>query len=170
MERVLLLNQSYEPISVINWQRAISMLTLGKVEVVKEYDGKQIRSKYLVLKMPAVVRLLNIFKRPRKRVKFNKMNVLARDGWKCQYCNQKFPTSELTYDHVIPRARGGKTNWENIVMCCPKCNSKKKDRLPHEAGLKLRKLPTKPDWVPIFSVTLSRKQIPEVWKDFCYVS
>lgn len=170
MERVLLLNQSYEPISVINWQKAISMLTLDKVEVIKEYEDKEVRSKFLVFKMPAVVRLIRAFKRPRKRVKFNKTNVLARDNWRCQYCYQKFSTSELTYDHVIPRSKGGKTVWENIVTCCTSCNGRKGDRLPQEVGLKLRKQPTRPDWVPIFSITLSRKRIPEIWKDFCYIS
>lgn len=168
MENVLLLNQSYEPISVINWQKALTLLFLDKVEVIKEYDDKNIRSRYLVLKMPAVVRLLRAFRRPRKRVKFNKTNVLARDRWTCQYCNQKFPSSELTYDHVIPRSQGGKTFWGNIVCCCQKCNSKKGNRTPSEAGMKLRKQPTRPDWVPIFSIVLSRGKVPEIWKDFCF--
>lgn len=168
MESVLLLNQSYEPISIINWQRAVSMLTLDKVEVIKEYE-KKIHSRYVALKMPAVVRLLKAFKRPRKKVKFNKVNVLARDRWACQYCNQKFSTNELTYDHVVPRSKGGKTVWENIVTCCISCNGKKGNRLPQEVGMKLRKQPTRPDWVPIFSAALSRGQIPEIWKDFCYI-
>jgi len=169
MESVLLLNQSYEPISVINWQKAISMLTLEKVEVIKEYDNKKIRSRYVILQMPAVVRLLKAFRRPRKMVKFNKMNVLARDRWTCQYCNQKFSAGTLTYDHVVPKSKGGKTIWENIVTCCSVCNGTKGNRLPQEAGMKLRKRPTRPDWVPIFSASLSHGRIPEVWKDFCYL-
>lgn len=170
MERVLLLNQSYEPISVINWQKAISLLVLDKVEVIEEYEGKNIRSKHIVFRMPAVVRLLKAFRRPRKRVKFNKTNVLARDNWKCCYCGQKFSTSELTYDHVIPRSKGGKTTWNNIVSCCINCNSKKGSRSLNESGMRLRKKPTRPDWVPIFSITLSRKKIPKIWKEFCFHS
>ena len=167
MERVLLLNQSYEPISVINWQRAITLFTLGKVEVIKEYDNN-IRSQYIVFKMPAVVRLLNAFRRPRKRVKFNRQNILARDRWRCQYCGNKFAAKELTYDHVLPRAKGGTTCWENIVTSCIPCNLKKGDKTPQQVGLKLKKKPTRPDWVPIFTITVSRKTMPEAWRDFCF--
>jgi len=168
MERVLLLNQSYEPISILSWQKAIRLVILNKVEILREYD-KSIRSKFLIFKMPAVIRLLNTFRRPRKKVKFNKLNVLARDSWHCQYCHQPFNTNELTFDHLIPRSKGGKTTWLNIITCCSECNSKKGNRTPQEAGMRLRKQPTIPDWIPIFSKTLSRKEIPEMWKDFCYL-
>jgi len=168
MERVLLLNQSYEPISVINWKKAITLVTLGKVEVVEEYNNKNIRSKFLILRMPAVVRLLRNFRRPRKRVKFNRQNILARDRWRCQYCGCKFVAKELTYDHVIPKSRGGKTCWENIVTCCMPCNSSKGDRTPQEANMRVRKQPTRPDWVPIFTISVSQMSIPEPWKEFCY--
>lgn len=166
MERVLLLNQSYEPISVINWKKAITLITLEKVEVVEEYS-KNIRSKFLVLKMPAVVRLLKAFRRPRKRVKFNKQNVLARDRWRCMYCGKKYPIKELTYDHVMPRSRGGKTCWENITTCCILCNSKKGDKTPQEANMKLKKRPTKPDWIPIFRMQMGQ-EIPDKWKMYCW--
>jgi 5-methylcytosine-specific restriction endonuclease McrA len=167
MEQVLLLNQSYEPISVINWKRAVTLLTLGKIEVVEEYN-EDIRSMYLVIKAPAVVRLLKSFRRPRKRVKFNRQNILARDRWKCQFCGQKFPSKELTYDHVLPKSRGGKTIWENIVTACESCNLKKGGKTPQEANMKLKKRPTRPDWVPIFTISVSRKAVPEPWKNFCY--
>jgi len=167
MERVLLLNQSYEPVSVINWKRAITMFTLGKVEIIEEYE-KDIRSRFLVIKAPAVVRLLKAFRRPRKRVKFNRQNILARDRWRCQYCRNKFISKDLTYDHVIPKSRGGQTCWENIVTCCMPCNSKKGDRLPREVGMRIRKQPTRPDWVPIFTVSISKRTIPDSWKSFCY--
>jgi 5-methylcytosine-specific restriction endonuclease McrA len=167
MERVLLLNQSYEPISIINWKKAIIMLTLGKVEVIEEYE-KDIRSRFIIIKAPAVVRLLNIFSRPRKRVKFNRQNILARDRWCCQYCGKKFVSKDLTYDHVTPKSRGGSTCWENIVTCCISCNLKKGDRTPHEANMRIRKQPTKPDWVPIFTISISKSTIPDPWKSFCY--
>lgn len=168
MEQVLLLNQSYEPILTIGWKKAISMFFLGKVEVVKEYE-REIHSKHLTIKIPAVVRLLNSFKRYKKKVRFNRMNVIARDNRKCQYCGKSFFPGELTLDHVIPRAKGGKTSWKNIVSCCSSCNVKKADRTPEEAGMRLIKQPITPDWLPIFSITLSWRQIPEIWKDFCYL-
>ena len=169
MERVLLLSQSYEPISIINWKKAVVLLTLGKVEVVGEYD-QNIRSKFLVIKMPAVVRLLRAFYRPRKRVKFNRQNILARDRMRCQYCGMRLPAKDLTYDHVIPKSRGGKTCWENIVTCCIPCNSKKANKTPQEANMRVKKQPTRPDWVPIFAIALSKKTIPDSWKEFCYLN
>jgi len=166
MERTLLLSQSYEPIAAISWQRAICLFTLGKVEVIEEYD-RDVRSTYIVFKMPAVVRLVRAFRRHKKRVKFSKQNVFARDRWKCQYCDVKPPVSELTYDHVVPKSRGGRTIWENIVTACQECNAKKADRTPKEAGMRPRKPPVRPDWVPIFSVRLA-PTVPESWRDYCY--
>ena len=167
MNRVLLLNQSYEPISTINWRKAICMLTLDKVEVVKEYNT-QIRSQHLTFNLPSVVRLLRSVKRPRNRVKFNRHNILARDRFLCQYCHKRFSANDLTFDHVLPKSRGGKTSWDNIVSCCAKCNGKKGNRTPYEAGMPLRKFPQEPDWIPVFSVTLANSDIPEDWKTFCY--
>ena len=114
MERTLLLSQGYEPLGTIGWQRAITLLTLGKVEVLEEYD-RNIRSIHLVFKMPAVVRLFNKFRRGKKAVKFSRHNILARDGWKCAYCRVKVKTSEMTMDHVTPRSQGGITCWENLA-------------------------------------------------------
>lgn len=166
MERTLLLSQSYEPIATISWQRAICLLTLGKVEVVEEYDCS-VRSVSVVFKMPAVVRLVRAFRRHKKRVKFSKQNVFARDRWKCQYCGSKPSISELTYDHVLPRSRGGRTSWENIVTACRDCNARKADRTPEEAGMKPRKRPERPDWVPVFSINVVQ-HIPETWKGYCW--
>lgn len=164
--RVLLLSQSYEPISVISWQKAISMSILNKIEIIKEYEGKYIHSVYLSIKVPAVARLLNSFKRSHRRVKFNKTNILARDGWKCCYCGNSFPARELTYDHVVPRSRGGKTNFENVVACCIECNKKKGSHLPHEIGFKLKKKPARPEWSLILSTVLLQRKIPDAWKEF----
>ena len=164
--RTLLLSAAYEPISTISWQRALTLLTLGKVEVVEEYDH-DIHSRFLVIKMPAVVRLVRMFRKNRQRVKFSRTNVLARDRWKCQYCGEKFPTEELTYDHVTPKSRGGKTRWENIVTACRDCNGRKANRTPKEAGMRLRRKPARPTWVPIFTVQLSGSA-PEQWRDYLY--
>jgi len=168
MERVLVLNQSYEPIRIVNWQRAIKDWVIGKVEIIKEYKDKELRSAFLVIKMPAVVRLINSFRKPRKAIKYNKMNLFARDRWKCSFCGEKKATSELTKDHVIPKSKGGKTTWENIVTCCKECNTKKGDRTPKEAGMRLRKKPSAPNWVPVFMWKISTN-IPEPWKDYCWM-
>jgi 5-methylcytosine-specific restriction endonuclease McrA len=166
MERTLLLNQGYEPLSTISWQRAISLLTLGKVEVIEEYD-RDIRSAFLVIKMPAVVRLISFFRRRKHQVKFSRHNILARDGWKCQYCGVKVQTQSMTQDHVLPRSQGGRTSWENIVTCCETCNAKKANKTPQQAKMKLRKKPVKPTWVPVFTVQISGSP-PEQWRDYVY--
>src|ERR1700759_1186456 len=112
--QTLLLNQGFEPIKVISWQRAISLLFLGKVEVLEEYD-RNIRSVSLIIKIPAVVRLLRAFRRHARPVKFSRVNIYARDSYKCQYCGRKASLHELTYAHVVPRSHGGPTDWTNIV-------------------------------------------------------
>ena len=113
--RTLLLSQSYEPIKVISWRRAFRLLTLGKVEVLEEYD-QHVRTVSVIFKAPAVVRLLRAFRRHKKPVKFSRVNIYARDKYRCQYCSSEAPIAELTYDHVVPRAQGGKTTWQNIVF------------------------------------------------------
>ncbi|MCC6746908.1 MAG: HNH endonuclease [Deltaproteobacteria bacterium] len=167
MDRTLLLSQVYEPITVISWRRAISLLTLGKVEVVETYD-QNIRSVSLVLKLPSVVRLVHSFRRHKHPVRFSRQNVLARDRWRCQYCGQKRTSAELTYDHVIPRAKGGKTCWENIVTACVECNARKADRTPEQARMRLLQEPARPSWVPIFTLQISRQSVPDAWRDYCY--
>ena len=168
MRKVLVLDQSYMPISVVSLKRAMKYLAKEKAEVIKEYNST-IRSARATWKIPAVVRFIVKFKRPRKMVKFSRKNVYARDRWHCQYCRQKFEPVELTYDHVVPKSRGGKTEWNNIVTACTECNLKKGDRTPQEARMPLYRIPTKPDWVPIFVIKLMRdRHIPEQWRDFCY--
>ena len=154
MEQVLLLNITYEPLKVINWKRAIIMLTLGKIEVIEEYN-REIRSVSFAIKLPAVVRLLRFVKRPKTPVRFCRQNIYIRDDYKCQYCGGKRPPGELTWDHVLPRARGGKTEWENIVTCCIGCNRKKGGRIPSEASMSL-----------INSAFTERETFWSGWSDF----
>lgn len=166
MQSTLLLSQGYEPLATISWQRAIGMLTLGKCEVVEEYDQK-LRSRYLVIKMPAVVRLIQRFRRRKQTVKFSRHNILARDRWRCQYCGVAVNTADMTQDHVVPRAQGGKTCWDNIVTACGGCNANKANRTPEQAGMMLRRRPEKPDWVPVFSVRIGGDP-PEQWVSYLY--
>lgn len=165
--RTLVLSQGYEPLKVIPWQKAITLLTLGKIEVIEEYDHN-IRSTSIVFKCPAVVRLVSAFKRHKKRVKFSRVNIFARDKYRCQYCNMKGKLAELTYDHVLPKSRGGKTTWTNIVTACQKCNGKKKDRTPREAGMKLRKKPIQPSWVPSMTIQIRKEYAPSAWASYLY--
>ena len=165
--RVLLLAQSYEPLEVISWKRAFSLLTLGKIEVLEEYDDR-VRTVSLVFKVPAVVRLLNAFRRRNKIVKFSRINIYARDGFRCQYCGNKARIEELTYDHVVPRAQGGKTSWTNIVACCYSCNRRKGNRTPAQAGMKLRSKPVQPQWVPAMTIRISTRSVPDAWTDYLY--
>jgi 5-methylcytosine-specific restriction endonuclease McrA len=165
--RTLLLSQGFEPIKVIPWQRAITLLFLGKVEVIEEYDH-DVRSVSLVIKIPAVVRLLRAFRRHAKPVKFSRVNIYARDHYRCQYCGRRASISELTYDHVTPRSQGGRTEWTNIVTACYECNRRKGGRTPREAGMQLLTPPVQPNWVPAVTIRISMRSIPEAWRDYLY--
>jgi len=167
MANTLLLNQGYQPLATISWQKAVCLLTLGKVEVIEEYDQKELRSRTWVIKMPAVVRLVKSIRRHKKHVKFSRSNVYARDRWKCQYCGEKHKTDELNLDHVVPKSKGGKTCWSNIVTSCIDCNTKKRDLALSEAQMKLIKKPIRPDWVPIFSIRF-KGTVPDKWASYIY--
>ena len=167
LANTLLLNQGFEPIKVISWQRAISLLFLGKVEVIEEYE-QDVRSVSLIIKVPAVVRLLRAFRRHSRPVKFSRVNIYARDNYKCQYCSRKASISDLTYDHVVPRSKGGPTEWTNIVTCCYLCNRKKGGRTPDEAGMRLLAKPTQPNWVPAVAIRISLRSVPDAWQDYLY--
>lgn len=169
MERTLLLTAAYEPIDIIPWQDAIRLLFLNKAEVVEEYE-KELRSVYLVIKMPAVVRLLNMFKKRKKKVKFSRVNIYARDKFLCQYCGVGGQMKDFTFDHVIPRAQGGKTVWENIVTCCKTCNGKKDNRTPKQAGMKLNRKPIRPEWLPAVKIKINQQHMPEAWKEYIFWS
>lgn len=163
----LVVDQGYAPVKVVTWQRAIQLLFLGKVEVIEEYDGF-VRSTLLVMKIPAVVRLLKGFRRPKKPVKFSRVNIYGRDDYRCQYCGDKCEMAELTYDHVLPRAQGGKTEWTNIVSACADCNSKKANRTPEQARMRLLKKPVQPVSAPVMMVEISRQNVPDAWRDYLY--
>ena len=165
--RTLLLSQGYEPIKIIPWQRAMILLTLQKVDVVEEYDA-EVRATSLVVRIPAVVRLRKAFRRFAKPVKFSRVNIYARDGHRCQYCGAKCTIDQLTYDHVVPRSRGGRTSWDNIVSCCYACNRRKANRTPAEAKMVLRSTPVRPAWIPAVQIRVSTRSVPDAWRDYVY--
>lgn len=165
--RTLVLDQGYQPHRIVSWQRAVLLLFAGKVEVIEEYD-EDIRSVTITIKMPAVVRLLRAIQ-DRRGVKFSRINVATRDGFRCQYCRRKYPLSGLTYDHVIPRVQGGRTNWQNVVMACYACNNKKGHRTPEQARMRLLKEPVKPKWLPIVAFRIDPTcSIPDAWTSWLY--
>ena len=112
--------------------------------------------------MPRVIRLLTYDRLPRQKVKFNRRNIFARDGNRCQYCGKRFATSELSLDHVVPRSRGGRATWENIVCACLKCNVRKGGRTPREAGMRLIREPVEPRTSPSLSAQALPPQVPEL--------
>lgn len=168
MSQTLVLDLGYQPHRIVSWQRAVTMLFQDKVEIVEEYDDEIYRSSTFIMKMPAVVRLLQMVKR-KKHVRFSRLNVLSRDNWTCQYCGHKFTTKNLNYDHVVPRSQGGKTVWENIVTSCYPCNDKKRDRTPQQAGMQLLKMPVRPKSLPVVAFHLDAiDNIPDAWANFVF--
>lgn len=142
------------------------MFVAGKAEIVEEYD-KTIRSPSLTLRVPAIIRLIQTFRRHTSSIRFSKRNVFARDRMMCQYCGVKDKLQNLTFDHIIPKSKGGKTNWYNCITCCKDCNIKKGDKSLEDCGLKLLSKPFKPSWVPSFLIHLN-KNSPHSWKDYCW--
>jgi 5-methylcytosine-specific restriction endonuclease McrA len=141
----LVLSAAYEPLARVPWQRAVTLLWIGKVEVVEEYADLVVRAPTLELQMPSVVRFLRALRgRIKKTVRFSRANVYARDGGRCQYCQRALARHEATYDHVVPRAQGGRTTWENVVIACEPCNQKKGGRTPEQAAMPLVRMPTRP--------------------------
>jgi 5-methylcytosine-specific restriction endonuclease McrA len=169
MEQTLLLNASYEPLKIVHWQKAITLLCQGKVEVISVYD-REIRAVSVSFKLPSVIRLLRYIRIKRRfdYVPFSRANIYARDDYRCQYCGESFPTSELTFDHVVPVAQGGRKDWENIVTCCVQCNRRKGGRTPAEAGMHLTRVPKRPESAPAIRITVGLRNAPDSWRDYLY--
>jgi 5-methylcytosine-specific restriction endonuclease McrA len=139
-EPVLVLNATYEPINVTAVRRALVLILKG-VATAEEDDGAFIHAARVAIRIPSVIRLLEFRRIPYQTRALSRKNLLLRDRYTCQFCGRTLPAHELTLDHVIPRSRGGRTDWDNLVACCHKCNNLKGDRLPEEAGLKLLRPP-----------------------------
>jgi 5-methylcytosine-specific restriction endonuclease McrA len=165
MENVLLLNASFEPLRVIDWKRALTLLFSGKVEVLEEYS-REVHSVSISVRLPSVVRLLSLIRVKPSGVKFSRQHIYARDRYECQYCGETPPVSELTYDHVVPRALGGITDWTNIVTCCIPCNRRKGGKLLEHSGLRLRRKPRKPGWGPYVVMAISLRNPPDSWRTY----
>lgn len=162
--RTLVLDNNYFPVRIINWQRAMILLFSGRAEIVTEYQEIKIQGASQLFNLPKILRLFNrhqnLF-----TVKFSRQNVFWRDNFQCQYCLVKLPASKLTLDHVIPQSKNGKTDWENVVACCAKCNSKKGDKLLKDISMKLNKIPKRPKWTPQMCLKLKNDD-PLDWNDW----
>lgn len=187
---MLVLNKHYMAIRVVNVRRAISLVFRDLAEVIHVEDGQylsydfetwcevsELKQRFepsehdwlhtvrFQVAVPRIVRLLIYDRLPRQDVKFNRRNIYARDHNRCQYCGKRFSTSDLSLDHVMPRSRGGKNSWENIVCCCLKCNVRKGGRTPVEASMHLITEPRKPRRNPVININLGSTKYHS-WKQF----
>jgi 5-methylcytosine-specific restriction endonuclease McrA len=137
---VLVLNATFEPINVTAVRRAMALMIKG-VAQAEEIHHTQVHSASRSLPVPSVIRLLAYRHIPQQTRALSRKNILLRDRNTCQFCSRMLPASELTLDHVMPRSRGGRSSWENLVACCYKCNNSKGDRTPEEAGFALARRP-----------------------------
>lgn len=189
---VLVLNKLFMAVHIISVKRAFCLLFKDLAEVIHHEDGQfasydfetwrevsEFRAKHFddveeddwvrttssPIQVPRVIRLLTYEKMPKHTVKFNRRNIFARDNNQCQYCGKKFPTSELSLDHVVPRSQGGQASWENIVCACVNCNVRKGGRTPKQAHMSLIRKPEKPKRSPVLSMKLSHKKY-QSWRTF----
>ena len=183
---VLVLNRSFYAVQITSWQRALNLLYIGHAAVVDEEfktysfdDWRQLSSLTCVhpagsintpnfrIALPEVIALKLYDRLPAMEVRFTRRNIYEHYGYRCCYCGKKFLSSELNLEHVLPRCRGGKTSWDNIVTSCIPCNLKKGDKLPSEAGMKMLITPSKPKWRGALSLILqSPVKMRSSWQKF----
>jgi 5-methylcytosine-specific restriction endonuclease McrA len=138
---VLVLNQNYQPLNVCNARRAFVLVDRGKAEVLEHSEGG-IRTSTRVFRLPSVIRMVYLIRRPRPQMRLSRREVFQRDRYTCQYCGRQ--TRDLTLDHVLPRHRGGRHEWENLTSACKPCNHRKAGRTPQEARMTLLQEPFAP--------------------------
>lgn len=181
--RVLVLNRNFQPIHITNIQRAFSLLYLGSAQAMgpdfvlfdfprwaslPPIPGERvIQTIHQTILVPQVI-ILKVYDRlPKTQVRLSRANIYARDDYQCQYCGMCPERVQLNLDHIIPRSRGGKTSWDNLVCCCIPCNLKKGNRTPAEAGMRLIRTPTRPRFNPQFRTTGA---FPDSWMPFLHPS
>jgi len=178
---VLVLNRVYQPMHVTSVRRAVSLLYQGVARALDaefrllDFESwaslaaavheEAIHTPTRAIRVPRVIVLEAPPHLPRQRVRFSRLNVYARDESTCQYCGRRLPRSELNLDHVVPRSRGGATQWENVVCSCVACNLRKGGRTPDEAGMRLLRVPARPRWTAVFR-TAARRAIYQEWRPF----
>ena len=164
MSSVLVLNATYEPLNVVSVRRAVILLLKEKAEVLEATD-RRIRAASVSVPVPLVIRLVYYVRVPRRLdIPLTRRTVLLRDNYTCQYCGSQPAKSNLTIDHVLPKVRGGKTTWDNVVCACKRCNLRKGSKPPQEANMPLRSKPGRPKFVAL--VFLSHARGNEVWNKY----
>ena len=162
--RVLLLNQSYEPIMVIGAKRAIILILSEKVDALENYR-EFIHSVYLTLPLPSVIKLREYTRIQRRNIVLSRKNILKRDNHTCQYCS--ISSIPMTVDHIVPKQRGGEDSWYNLVAACVSCNTKKGNRTPKEIQMLLKKKPRKPTMV--LHLQKFVKQFQGAWRPYLFM-
>jgi 5-methylcytosine-specific restriction endonuclease McrA len=181
---VLVLNRSYLPIHVTSVRRAFSLLYQGIARAVDEqyqtfdFDGWRqlavardmdaIGTAGGLIRVPRVIVLIAFDRLPSRHVRFSRINLMARDNFRCQYCGSRPSRSELNLDHVVPRSLGGHSTWENVVTSCVDCNRRKGGRTPKQAQMALRRQPVRPRWTPLVNLMLSTVRYQE-WRPYLNV-
>lgn len=161
-----MLNQSYEPLGICVARRAVVLCYLGKAEIVVSADGLRVHSVNRSFPVPSVLRLSRLVRLKRREVPLTKPNLMRRDNYTCQYCGDR--NVHMTLDHVIPRTHGGTDSWDNLVCACDKCNSRKGDKIPREAGMKLRRKPKEPHYFSFVLASLGTP--PAEWRPYLFIS
>jgi len=183
---VLVLNRLWQAVNTCSVRRAFTLLYQGHAQVVSTDEQENflthdytswrdfsrsnpetdmVRTISLNIRIPRIIVLLLFERLPKKEVKFTRHNVFERDKNTCQYCAKTFERSDLNLDHVLPRDRGGQTTWENIVCSCIPCNTRKGNRLPHEAGMQLIRKPKRPKWRPFVNISFQHHH-HHSWRHF----
>ncbi len=159
---------SYFPLSLWSWQDSVKAVFMDRVNIVSQYE-RVVRSPSFEMKLPSVISLKEFVPLSR-RPAFTRFNVFLRDRFECQYCSGHFPTHDLTFDHVVPRSRGGRTLWENVVTACQDCNLRKGNRLPHHSGMFPKRVPLQPTtWeLQDNGRAFPPNYLHESWRDFLY--
>jgi len=161
---VLLLNQNYEPLTILKLKRVITLVILGKVDIIEKEDGKVLHAVSISYRVPSVVRLKYYVKIMRKEISLTKKNVIKRDSHQCQYCGKR--TGFMTADHILPKALGGDETWENLVCACHECNNKKGNLSLKLADMHLLKKPKRPNY---FTFVLNEFGNPNVkWRPYLF--
>jgi 5-methylcytosine-specific restriction endonuclease McrA len=164
MRRALVLNATFEPLSIVSSRRAVCLLIDQKAELIEADDGV-VRSESITMASPAVIRLRYMVRAPRRRMAVvSRRAVFARDDYRCQYCGNQADS----IDHVVPRSRGGRDVWDNLAAACRPCNSAKRDRTPDEAGMRLIRpcrAPRATAWIVVGSTF-----VPDTWKPYLAIA
>ena len=184
---VLVLNRLWQPVNITSARSAVGLLYCGRVRALDEdyaahdwndwvglppasgSNGDVLHSVSLRIRIPRVVQLLLYDRTPHVNIKFTRANIYLRDQYRCQYCGRSGKSADLNIDHMIPRSRGGSSDWENVVVACVSCNRRKGNHLPEEVGMRPARVPRRPRWQPVISLSQAMQPHPQ-WRPFLEIT